>query len=58
MASGYFILFDDVSCVIKDKKSDQTIVDVRITPNKFFLVEVFSVENHALIVKDNSEARL
>ncbi|KAJ0007943.1 hypothetical protein Pint_29117 [Pistacia integerrima] len=58
MASGYSILFDDVSCVIRDKKSDQIIVDVRMTPNKLFPLEVSSVESHALVVKGNRESSL
>ncbi|KAJ0028774.1 hypothetical protein Pint_36322 [Pistacia integerrima] len=53
MASGYSILFDDVSCVIRDKKVDRIIVDVRMTPNKLFPLEVSSVESHALVVKEN-----
>ncbi|KAJ0094031.1 hypothetical protein Patl1_27066 [Pistacia atlantica] len=58
MASGYSILFNDVSCVIRDKKSDQIIVDVRMTPNKLFPLEVSSVESHALVVKENRESSL
>ncbi|KAL4317940.1 hypothetical protein GQ457_18G004620 [Hibiscus cannabinus] len=59
MATGYSIMFGDASCVIKDKKNlDQTIVDVRITPNKLFPLVISEVENHALAVKETSESRL
>ncbi|KAL4272302.1 hypothetical protein GQ457_13G009650 [Hibiscus cannabinus] len=59
MATGYSIMFDDASCVIKDKKKiDQTIVDVRMTPNKLFPLVISEVENHALAVKETSESRL
>ncbi|XP_073138710.1 uncharacterized protein [Henckelia pumila] len=40
MGSGYSIFFDDNSCVIRDKKSNQVIVDVQMAPNKLFPLEV------------------
>ncbi|KAE8672699.1 Detected protein of unknown function [Hibiscus syriacus] len=58
MATGYSILFDDASCVIKDKKSDQTIVDIRMTPNKWFPLVISDVQNNALAIKETSESRL
>ncbi|KAE8732422.1 senescence-associated protein DIN1-like [Hibiscus syriacus] len=58
MATGYSIMFDDASCVIKDKKSDQNIVDVHMTPNKLFPLVISDVQNHALAVKETSESRL
>ncbi|KAL4353097.1 hypothetical protein GQ457_06G014620 [Hibiscus cannabinus] len=54
MATGYSIMFDDASCVIKDKKLDQTIIDVRMTPNKLFPLVISEVENHALAVKETN----
>ncbi|RVW26239.1 Retrovirus-related Pol polyprotein from transposon TNT 1-94 [Vitis vinifera] len=58
MVSGYSILFDGATCVIKDKKSDQIIVDVRMAANKLFPLEVSSIEKHALVVKETSESNL
>ncbi|KAE8712717.1 Detected protein of unknown function [Hibiscus syriacus] len=48
IATGYSIMFDDASCLIKDKKSDQTIVDICMTPNKLFPLVISDVQNHAL----------
>ncbi|KAE8734772.1 hypothetical protein F3Y22_tig00000715pilonHSYRG00163 [Hibiscus syriacus] len=58
MATEYFIMFDDALYRIKDKKSDQTIVDVRMTPNKLFPLVISDVQNHALAVKETNESRL
>ncbi|XP_039056284.1 uncharacterized protein LOC120199175 [Hibiscus syriacus] len=58
MATGYSIMFDNASCVIKYKKSDQTIVYVCITPNKLFPLVISDVQNYALAVKETSELRL
>ncbi|RVW83084.1 Retrovirus-related Pol polyprotein from transposon TNT 1-94 [Vitis vinifera] len=58
MVSGYSILFDGATCVIKDKKSDQIIVDVHMAANKLFPLEVSSIEKHALVVKETSEYNL
>ena len=52
MASGYSVLFDDASCTIKDKKSGQTIVNIKMIENKMFSFEVSSVENHALVASN------
>ncbi|KAE8721974.1 hypothetical protein F3Y22_tig00014728pilonHSYRG00066 [Hibiscus syriacus] len=54
MATGYSIMFDDATCVIKDKKSYQTIVDVRMTPNKLFPLVISDVQNHALAFKETN----
>ncbi|KAL6351339.1 hypothetical protein AAG906_035131 [Vitis piasezkii] len=40
MVSGYSILFDGATYVIKDKKSDQIIVDVQYGINKLFPLEM------------------
>ncbi|KAA3467262.1 Retrovirus-related Pol polyprotein from transposon TNT 1-94 [Gossypium australe] len=58
MGSGYSVMFDDMSCVIKDKKSGKIIVDVQMAPNKLFPLEVSNVESQALVVKENSESKL
>ncbi|KAJ0080658.1 hypothetical protein Patl1_12136 [Pistacia atlantica] len=58
MISGYCIVFDDGSCVIKDKKSGQIIATVKMASNKMFPLEVSTVEDSALIAKGCSEAKL
>ncbi|KAJ0041452.1 hypothetical protein Pint_28226 [Pistacia integerrima] len=58
MVSGYCIVFDDGSCVIKDKKSGQIIATVKMASNKMFPLEVSTVEDFALIAKGCSEAKL
>ena len=58
IASGYSILFDNASYVIKDKKFDQVINDVHMTPNKLFPLELFNVESHSLVVKEANDSRL
>ena len=55
---GYSILFDDYSYIIKDKKSNQIIVDVKMAVNMLFPLEISNVENHALDVKEKSESSL
>ena len=58
MASGYSLFFEDVSCVIKDKRTNQVIVEVQMAANKLFPLEVFCVKSHALVVKETNESKL
>lgn len=58
MGNGYSILFDNGSCVIRNKESNQVIVDIKMMPNKLFPLEVSSVDNHVLVVKESTETRL
>ena len=58
IGSGYSILFDDGACVIKDKKSGQTMVNIHMTKNKMFPLEVSNVENLALVVDEKNDSKL
>ena len=58
MGSGYSILFDDGACVIKDKKSGQTMINIHMTKNKMFPHEVSNVENFALVVGTKNDLEL
>ena len=58
MSSGYSILFDCGACVIKDKKSGQVVVNVAMTENKMFPIEVSNVNQYALVASKNSESTL
>ncbi|KAL3513931.1 hypothetical protein ACH5RR_026648 [Cinchona calisaya] len=58
MSCGYSVLFDDSSCTIQDKELGQPIVNVKMTANKMFLLEISTIECHALVAsseKDESE---
>ncbi|KAL3502209.1 hypothetical protein ACH5RR_036658 [Cinchona calisaya] len=57
MVGGYSVLFDDGACVIKDKKLGQTMVNVHMTKNKMFPLEVSNVENFALIVAAQNDSQ-
>lgn len=54
MGNGYYILFNNGSCVIRNKESNQIIVDVKMMPNKLFPLEVSSIEDHVLVVKEST----
>lgn len=58
MTSEYCILFDNGACFIKDKKSGQNIVTVKMASNKMFPREVSIVEESVLIIKRCSKAKL
>ncbi|KAL3537426.1 hypothetical protein ACH5RR_000792 [Cinchona calisaya] len=58
VASGYSVLFDDGACVIKDKKSGQTVINVHMTENKMFPLEVSKVENFALVTGAQNNSKL
>ncbi|KAL4273006.1 hypothetical protein GQ457_13G030250 [Hibiscus cannabinus] len=56
MASGYSVIFDDVACIIKNKKSGKQ-VHVHKTPNNMFPLDVSNMKNFILAAstKDDSE---
>ena len=58
MGSGYYIFFDDGACVIKDKKSSQTMVNIYMKKNKMFPLEVSNVENFSLVVGAKNDSEL
>ena len=58
MGSDYSIFFDDEACVIKDKKSDQTMVNIHMKKNKMFPLEVSNVENFSLVVGAKNDLEL
>ncbi|KAF7821304.1 Retrovirus-related Pol polyprotein from transposon TNT 1-94 [Senna tora] len=59
ISSGYSVLFDDSSCIVRDKKSGQTIVNVKMTANKMFPLETNALENHALVASSQkNESKL
>ena len=63
MGRGFSLLFDDDSCVIRDKKSNQIVADVKMTANKLFPLELSKMENNAMvnnamIAKERSESSL
>ncbi|KAL3533483.1 hypothetical protein ACH5RR_007004 [Cinchona calisaya] len=58
MASGYSVLFDDGACVIKDKNLGQTMINVHVTKNKMFPLEVSKVENFALVIGAQNDSKL
>ena len=55
---GYSVIFDDGSCTIRDKKSGLIIVNVCMTQNKMFPLDVSNIERHALITTQKNESNL
>ncbi|XP_074585493.1 uncharacterized protein LOC141841246 [Curcuma longa] len=53
MMGGYAILFDNGACVITDKDSGQSIVNVQMTENKMFPLKISNVGNQALIASED-----
>ncbi|GKD13030.1 retrovirus-related pol polyprotein from transposon TNT 1-94, partial [Tanacetum coccineum] len=49
MCSGHSILFDDDSCVIKDKKPGKVVANVKMTENRMFPFDISTVESFALV---------
>ncbi|XP_016567276.1 uncharacterized protein LOC107865544 [Capsicum annuum] len=58
IAAGYSLLFDDRACVIKDKTSRQTMVNVLMAENRMFPLKVSNVENFALVTDAKNESEL
>ena len=56
MSSGLVIVFDDDCCVIHDKKSGQNIVNIGMTKNRMFPLNISSVKRQAFISKECSES--
>ena len=55
---GYSVIFDDGSCTIRDKKSGLIIVNVCMTQNKMFPLDVSNIERHVLITTQKNESSL
>ncbi|KAL7143615.1 hypothetical protein ABFS83_08G204000 [Erythranthe nasuta] len=57
LVSEYSLLFDDYTCVIKHKQSGQILINIKMTPNKMFPLEVSSMRNFAPAAggKDDSQ---
>lgn len=53
--SGFSVLFDDSSCVIKNKNSGQILASIRMTENKMFPLEVSKVEQALVVSEKNLE---
>ena len=51
MKTGYSILFDDECCVIRHKKTGNTIANVQVAKNTMFPLQVSNVVNSTLVVK-------
>lgn len=59
MSSGYKIVFGDGMCVVIDKKSGRSIVNVHMTQNRMFPLDVSNdVVNNALIAKEKNDSEL
>lgn len=58
MGNRFSVLFEDDSCVIKDRKTNQMIMKVIMTRNKLFPLELSNFEIHALMVKEKEESKL
>lgn len=57
IAGGYSVLFDDNTCVIKNKKSGQK-VQISMTSNKMFPLDVSNMENFALAASAKDDSKL
>ncbi|KAI9102238.1 hypothetical protein K1719_023748 [Acacia pycnantha] len=57
MAGGCSVLFDDVTCVITNKKSGKK-VHISMTPNKMFPLDVANMENFALAASAKIDSKL
>ncbi|KAH7561041.1 hypothetical protein JRO89_XS10G0161900 [Xanthoceras sorbifolium] len=55
---GYSVLFDNGTCVIKEKKSGKTIVNVYMMENKMFSLDVLHTDNHAVVVEKTNDNSL
>ncbi|KAH7564918.1 hypothetical protein JRO89_XS09G0070700 [Xanthoceras sorbifolium] len=51
ITAGYSVLFDNGACVIKEKKSSETIVNVYMTEDRCFLLKFLYADNHAQVVE-------
>lgn len=54
----YSVIFNYSSCTIKNKKFDLIIVNVCMTQNKMFPLDVSNIERHALVVTQKNESSL
>ncbi|KAK3001640.1 hypothetical protein RJ639_021269 [Escallonia herrerae] len=58
MAGGYSVLFNDGACVIKDKQSGCRMINISMTQNKMFPLEVSKMENFVLATGGIDESKL
>ncbi|KAL3533684.1 hypothetical protein ACH5RR_007205 [Cinchona calisaya] len=58
MANGFSMMFENTSCIVKDKKTNHTVVEVSMTRNKLFPFKISYLENHAMVVKGEDETKL
>lgn len=56
MAGGYLVLFANDACIIKEKMTDKILVEVPMTENKMFLLDVSSMKKFTFtaVGKDDS----
>ncbi|CAL5340443.1 unnamed protein product [Camellia sinensis] len=58
MAAGYSISFDNDACVIRDKHSGHTLININMTQNKMFPLEVSSMENFVFAASGKDDSKL
>ncbi|KAK2983132.1 hypothetical protein RJ640_022604 [Escallonia rubra] len=58
MADGYSVLFNDGACVIKDKQSGCRMINISMTQNKMFPLEVSKIENFVLATGRIDDSKL
>lgn len=58
MAGGYSVIFEDGACVIKDNHSGQIMINISMTQNKMFPLEVSNMGNFVLAAGEKYDSKL
>ncbi|CAL5412844.1 unnamed protein product [Camellia sinensis] len=58
MVAGYSISFDNDACVIRDKHSGHTLININMTQNKMFPLEVSGMENFVFAASGKDDSKL
>lgn len=52
MESWHSILFEGNSCAIKDETTKETIIEVKMTTNKLFSLQISVVKERVMMIKE------
>ncbi|KAJ1700426.1 hypothetical protein LUZ63_000205 [Rhynchospora breviuscula] len=56
--SGYTIIFENKSCAIKDRNTNQILAKVDMTTNKLFPLKITDVQERLMVVKEMTQSQL
>ena len=55
LSNGYFVLFDNEDCIIRDKDTGLQLASVQMTKNRMFPLEVSNMDGHSSVAGGTKE---